>query len=473
MAKKTNTTPKTSKPEFKIKESKIKSLRDLISKSNVKNAEEFLKTDAFKAWFAHPPIAMSATEKQFVTEIVDGIYKGLSNADIISSIKLLWSAWDPEKSLVESDDIITVDFTIGDDTSTDSDIIKDTLILEDKALKTDGSEDDATKKLTAIKDAVTALDDALKGLGVDLSMFGVDITDIDKALTSIDDVISSEDGTTSEGENGTTETSTAPTAPDFSACKNMHEVMEAARKAAADGYEGVVKNPLYGKKYVAPYGVNDIKAASLNERMTMRYINGAAQSDQKGEYIVIKSGSVTATSESVAKISAQRHGLEMPKNDTGANKPPVTPTAPDFRKCTNMHEVMEEAKRSRDTGYEGIVRNPLYGEEYSSPYKDGDTTTLNKRLERMVENGPARMNQESEFIVITEFQVFSAHGAVAKIMADKYGFTMPKSDKKRAASKKTTSPTAPKQTAKSDKTSSLYGRIGVGPFGCGAAPKYF
>lgn len=469
MAKK-NTAPKT-KPEFKVKESKIKSLRDLIDKSGIKSSEEFLKSDEFKAWFAHPPIALSATEKHYVVDIVEAIYNGVGNADIISSIKLLWSVWDPEKELEPSDDIITVDFTIGDDTSTDSDSVKGTLVLEDKALKTDGSED-ATKKLSAVKDAVTALDAALKGVGVDLSMFGVDITDIDKALASIDDVISSEDGATSEGENGTTDTSTAPDAPDFSTCTNMHEVMEEAKKARDTGYEGIVRNPLYGKKYIAPYSVDDIKAATLNERMNMRYINGAAQSDQKGEYIVIK-GSVTATSESVAKISAQRHGLEMPKNDTGTNKPPVTPTAPDFNKCTNMHEVMEAARKAAADGYQGIVRNPLYGEEYSSPYKDGDTTPINKRLERMVENGPARMTQESEFIVITEFQVFSAHGAVAKIMADKYGFAMPKSDKKRVASKKTTSPTAPKQTAKSDKTSSLYGRIGVGPFGCGAAPKYF
>lgn len=290
-----NTTPtQATKPEFKVKESKLKKLRELIKTSSAKNAKEFINSDEFKQWMSHPPIALSAVEKHFINEIIDGIYKNLANDEIISSIRLLWQAWDPTVPLEPASDDIDIDIP---DVETPNKV----LILEDKSLRTDGGQICLTpENVDAFSDALDAFVSALNKSGIDPNSFGIDIDDIKKGIESM--VVSNE----------------AATEPpdidvsDITGAPNMRDMFKAMRDAQSAGYRGILKNPLYGKDFIPPYSKNDIEDATPDKRIEMGIVNAQAKINQEYEYIVISDIGTVTCSRALAENHSRRTGYAMP-----------------------------------------------------------------------------------------------------------------------------------------------------------------
>jgi hypothetical protein len=272
--------------KFNVKKTVLDKFRDLIETTGCRDMEEFIATPAYKMYIDNPHPQMNSVERDYVDVIVRGIFTNKSNQDIIDEIRLLWRASGADEHQLSIDQNITIDMNIDGDDGT-PEPPEDTLVLETGEVKSDTSS--LSEKQTAINDALTTIGDTLKTMGINPTSIGIDLDDIGKAIESLNTGDSSVGEQSHESDNNT---------PDVSECKTMLDVKRVLEAALSNGYRGIIKNPLYGKPYVAPYSDKEIKSKiSTSEYWDMITTNSTAKIDHRFEYIEVSDNGVQTRSQ--------------------------------------------------------------------------------------------------------------------------------------------------------------------------------
>jgi hypothetical protein len=361
--------------KFNIKKETLKKVRDLIETTGCTSVDEFVATPAYKMYLDKPYPMLNSLERKYIDVIIRGVFSGCSNQDIIDQIRLLWRASDIHdgdedvEQLEPASEDITIDIP---DIQNEPDAPDEVLILEDKVLKSDGADvgaklDDA---ISAIGDALKALGVDPASIGIDLvdikkaiesiimpeqeqidSNQNDDATDTkhvdgsdsnqsdDSTQDDVNKIIDIASGiikivsdagvpkmlgidadAINKIVNGAIDTPTPTTpdaiediiTPDFTKCTNMKNVLDVLHEARDTGYRGVVKNPFYGKPYIAPHSDSEIAAVVPSKRMIMRMENSSAKNAQAMEYLIVDDIGITKCTRDQAVLSAKRHGYVMP-----------------------------------------------------------------------------------------------------------------------------------------------------------------
>lgn len=135
--------------KFLLKPTVLAKLRTMSEK--YESADKFTSSKEFKEWLKHPqPPLNKHTERAYMTEIIAGIYDGMSDDEIIESVRLLRRAEMNPTPSTETEEDVSIE---GLDP-----VAREMLILMDDELKSDVSEEDTPEDVVDVEESAT--DDA-------------------------------------------------------------------------------------------------------------------------------------------------------------------------------------------------------------------------------------------------------------------------------------------------------------------------